>query len=235
MKKIFAMLFVLIMITSTTACSNKEKSKGFSGTWQISCIEYEGSKFTVDEWKTMEDEDLSEFYIILKEGGKAYIYDDGYGDLVDWLKSEDSIMIGDEKCDIVDGNICLDYYGDKIYLQKTSDNQEITKDDKSDDNENEDTEDVEDTDYDTSDDANWKQFLKDYEAWVDDYIVVLKKYKENPTDASILSDYSEMVSEMVDWSDKADEIELELEDTDAALEYSAELLRIAGKLSEAAY
>lgn len=234
MKKIFAMLFVVIMITSTTACSNKEKSKGFSGTWQISYIEYEGSKFTVDEWKAMEDEDLSEFYIILKEGGKAYIYDDGYGDLVDWLKSKDSIMIGDKKCDIVDGNICLDYYGDKIYLQKASDNQEIPKDDKSDASENKDTEDVEDTDYDTSDDANWKQFLKDYEAWVDDYIVVLKKYKENPTDTSILSDYSEMVSEMVDWSDKADEIELELENTDAALEYSAELLRIAGKLAEVA-
>lgn len=55
MKKIFAMLFVLIMITSTTACSNKEKGKNFSGTWQIDYIEYEGSKFTVDEWKTMED------------------------------------------------------------------------------------------------------------------------------------------------------------------------------------
>lgn len=64
--------------------------------------------------------------------------------------------------------------------------------------------------------------------------MILKKYKENPTDTSILSDYSEMVSEMVDWSDKADEIELELENTDAALEYSAELLRIAGKLAEVA-
>ena len=31
------------------------------------------------------------------------------------------------------------------------------------------------------------------------------------------------------------EIELELEDTNAALEYSTELLRIAGKLAEAAY
>ena len=38
MKKIFAMLFALIMVTSTTACSNKEKGKNFSGTWQIAYI-----------------------------------------------------------------------------------------------------------------------------------------------------------------------------------------------------
>ena len=87
----------------------------------------------------------------------------------------------------------------------------------------------------TSDDAEWKQFLKDYEAWVDDYIEIVKKYNNNPTDMSILSDYTEMVSEMAEWSEKADEIELELEDTDAALEYSKEVLRIGGKLAEAAY
>lgn len=87
----------------------------------------------------------------------------------------------------------------------------------------------------TSDDTEWKQFLKDYEAWVDDYIAIVKKYKNNPTDMSILSDYTEMVSEMAEWSEKADEIELELEDTAEALEYSKEVLRIAGKLAEAAY
>lgn len=87
----------------------------------------------------------------------------------------------------------------------------------------------------STDDAKWKQFLKDYEAWVDDYIAIVKKYKNNPTDMSILSDYTEMVSEMAEWSEKADEIELELEDTDEALEYSKEVLRIAGKLAEAAY
>lgn len=77
--------------------------------------------------------------------------------------------------------------------------------------------------------------MKDYEAWVDDYIAIVKKYKENPTDMSILSDYTEMVSEMAEWAKRADEIELELQDTGVALEYSAELLRIAAKLAEAAY
>lgn len=81
----------------------------------------------------------------------------------------------------------------------------------------------------------WKQFLKDYEVWVDDYIEIIKKYKVNPTDMSILSDYTKMASKAADWSARADEIELELKDTQEALEYSAELLRIAAKLAEAAY
>ncbi len=81
----------------------------------------------------------------------------------------------------------------------------------------------------------WRQFLKDYENWVDDYIAIVKKYKDNPTDMSILSDYTETVADLAEWSSRADEIELELEDTEAALEYSQELLRIAAKLAEAAY
>lgn len=246
MKKLLALLLAVIMITSLTACGEKEKSEDFGGTWKVDCIEYEGSKFSVEEWNNMEDEDLSSFYIIFKDGGKAYVYDDGYGDLVNWLKSDDSIMIGDEKCSIVDGKICLDYYGDKIYLKKTSDNQEIPKLEDENDDVDEDLTEKEDNSVDNTtssetekdssgDDAEWKQFLKDYEAWVDDYITIVKKYKDNPTDMSILSDYTEMVSEMADWTERADEIELELEDTDAALEYSTELLRIAGKLAEAAY
>lgn len=243
MKKLLASLLALIMISSLIACNEKEI---FGGTWKVDFIEYEGSKFTVEEWNNTEDDDLSNFYVILKDGGKAYVYDEGYGDLVNWLKTDDSIMIGDEKCSIVDGKICLDYYGDKIYLKKTSDNQEIPKEDDESDDVDEDLNSEEDittnetmsseTQKDsTADDVEWKQFLKDYEAWVDDYIEIVKKYKDNPSDMSILSDYTEMVSEIADWSERAEEIELELEDTSVALEYSTELLRIAGKLAEATY
>ena len=84
----------------------------------------------------------------------------------------------------------------------------------------------------SSQDVEWRKFLKEYEDWVDDYVAMMKKYKENPTDMSILSDYTEMVSEMADWTSKADEIELSIVDTNDALEYSSELLRIAGKLAK---
>ena len=74
--------------------------------------------------------------------------------------------------------------------------------------------------------------MVEYEEWVDDYIEIVKKYNNNPSDMSILSDYTEMVSEMTEWTDKADDVELSITDTDEALEYSQELLRIAGKLAK---
>ncbi len=83
-----------------------------------------------------------------------------------------------------------------------------------------------------NDTVEWRQFLKEYEAWVDEYIEIVKKYKANPTDMSILSDYTNMLSKVSEWSEKADKIQLELKDTDEALKYSEEVLRIAGKLAE---
>ena len=82
-------------------------------------------------------------------------------------------------------------------------------------------------------DSEWRQFLKDYEKWVDDYIAFMKKYKENPSDLTLLSEYSKMLTDMSEWAEKADKIELELSDTSESLEFSAELLKIAAKLTEA--
>lgn len=89
----------------------------------------------------------------------------------------------------------------------------------------------------SSNDSSWKEFLGEYEEWVDDYIQIVKKYSENPTDTSILSDYTEMVTDLSEWQIRADEMEEELEEaspTEVA-EYSAELLKIAAKIAEAAY
>ena len=86
----------------------------------------------------------------------------------------------------------------------------------------------------TSENEEWKQFLKEYDEWVDDYIEIVKKYEANPTDTTILTDYTEMASKVADWAERAEKIEQELADTEAALEYSAELLKIANKLAEAA-
>lgn len=89
----------------------------------------------------------------------------------------------------------------------------------------------------TASDAEWKQFLKEYEEWVDEYIEITKKYQDNPSDMSILSDYTDMMTEMAEWTSKAEDMEKELEDASPAelAEYSAELLRIAAKIEKAAY
>ena len=44
------------------------------------------------------------------------------------------------------------------------------------------------------------KFLKDYEKFMKDYIAILRKYKANPSDMSIMSDYTKMVSEASKWA-----------------------------------
>ncbi len=88
------------------------------------------------------------------------------------------------------------------------------------------------TEVETVETVEWKQFLQEYEAWVDDYISIVKKYEENPTDMTILTDYMEMLSNLTQWTQKADNIQGSILDTNEALEYSKEMLRIAGKLAE---
>ena len=46
------------------------------------------------------------------------------------------------------------------------------------------------------------EFLKGYEKFMVKYIALLKKYKDNPTDVSILTDYTSMASEALDWETK---------------------------------
>ena len=46
------------------------------------------------------------------------------------------------------------------------------------------------------------QFLDEYEEFVDKYLEILKKQKANPSDMSIMSDYTSMMSEMSDWEEK---------------------------------
>ena len=85
-------------------------------------------------------------------------------------------------------------------------------------------------------DAEWKQFINEYEEWVDEYIEITKKYKSNQSDLSILGDYTKMMNELVEWAGKTEEMEKELKEASPAelTEYSAELARIAAKLAKAA-
>lgn len=78
----------------------------------------------------------------------------------------------------------------------------------------------------------WKQFLIDYDGFVDEYVEIIKKYKENPADMSILSEYTDMVSKASEWNQKAYTLEEDLE-VEESLEYSAELLRILQKITDA--
>lgn len=78
----------------------------------------------------------------------------------------------------------------------------------------------------SSSSTNCDQFLADYEKFVNSYLKILKKYKANPTDASIMIEYTEMAS-------KASTMQ-----TDAAncsdAKYATKLMRLNTKIATAA-
>lgn len=85
---------------------------------------------------------------------------------------------------------------------------------------------------DTQEPAEWEKFIAEYNSWVDDYLEIVDDYKANPTDVTILTKYTEMVSEVTEWSAKADTIAEELKDSpEDAAKFSTELVKIAEKLS----
>lgn len=83
--------------------------------------------------------------------------------------------------------------------------------------------------------AAWETFVEDYNKWVDEYIELFNKYQSNPTDTSILTDYTNMATEAAEWAEKADTITAELENSPSeASKFAAELLKISNKLAKVA-
>ncbi len=235
MKKILSIILALTLILALAACGteNNAQKDELYGTWQIVSVEADGSTFTLDEVEAMGDDSLSNISIVIKEGGKACLMENGDGDIVDWSKTSDGIKIGVIDCKIVDGLITIEKNGNVLSFKKVSDDQTIKKTSENTQDKNNST----DAENDTETNVEWKQFLEEYEEWVDEYIEITKKYKDNPSDISILSDYTEMMTELADWSTKTEDMEKELSNASPAelAEYSAELARIAAKIAKATY
>jgi hypothetical protein len=78
--------------------------------------------------------------------------------------------------------------------------------------------------------TSYLEFLQEYEAWVDEYVAFMQKYKANPSDVTLLMDYSRLLGEMTEWSNKSTNLSAGL--TGAELkEYLAANTRILAKLA----
>lgn len=87
-----------------------------------------------------------------------------------------------------------------------------------------------------SDSSDWRQFLKDYESWMNSYTEFAAKYKNNPTDANLTSQSAKFLKESAEWTEKAnnytDKVK-ELSPNDLN-EYLQTLSRIAQKINQVA-
>ncbi|MBQ8985169.1 hypothetical protein IJ076_01235 [Candidatus Saccharibacteria bacterium] len=89
----------------------------------------------------------------------------------------------------------------------------------------------------SSSSTNWRQLLKEYEAWVDKYIDFMARYK-NATDTTsklnMLSEYNSLLTEMTEWSEKVDKEKSDLSGSDLT-EYLQTITRISQKISQIQY
>ncbi len=54
----------------------------------------------------------------------------------------------------------------------------------------------------SSSNSDCQKYLDGYEKFMDDYVKLLKKYKNDPTNTSLVTDYSKMMREASDWTQK---------------------------------
>lgn len=78
--------------------------------------------------------------------------------------------------------------------------------------------------------VSWQEFLEEYEAWVDAFIEFMERYNANPTDMTLLAEYMELMTEMIEWAEKAENLEDDLSGEDLRL-YMETMTRILQKLA----
>ena len=83
-------------------------------------------------------------------------------------------------------------------------------------------------------DPDFKAAMDSYEAFFDEYVAIMKKYKANPTDLSILTDYATYMSQYADMIQKLEEWESKDLNTAEAAYYVDVQARITKKLLEVA-
>lgn len=239
MKKVLSLFLFFGLLLSLTACGTGENEIpnvfGIDYNQAVEVLEDEGFEVkTIEASASQIFKNLSWPLDSVDKGTVFKIDDyilDGCGDIVLNYNTEVETMTADD-------NKVIIYYAKEDYVSEDYDDDDFDFDDDFDEEEEETTTTAKKTSATkkkttkkSSSSSDWREFLKDYEAWVDDYIEIIKKYKSNPSDMSILSEYTDMVSKASEWSTKA--YDFDIEDTDEYLEYMNELNKILKKITDA--
>ena len=170
----------------------------YYGTWDIAAINVEGSTFTIDEVKAMGDDSFDGVRIVIKKGGKACFIDPQENMLIDWECTGEKIVFnGERDGEIIDDQLHFFAPDGELIFDKTSSEQIIAK-----------RETEEETTAKSTESAGlrpeFKEAMDSYETFYDKYCAVLKEYKENPSDLTILAKYTDMMTQLTDMTEKFD-------------------------------
>jgi len=78
--------------------------------------------------------------------------------------------------------------------------------------------------------SEWKEFLRLYEEWVDEYVELVEKYNKNPMDTTILNDYMTSMQKLSEWAEQAQKTQSTITGNDLT-EYLKVMNRIVEKLN----
>lgn len=236
MKKLLTLLICLTTILmcgcSDDALSDilgrirgKEKSN-YCGTWVCDSVEKDGIRITAQKFDEMNNSDLSDYYFVLKIGGKCYDYlADGSVDECDWTVTKNGVFIDGLEFIAENDIIYADFPTYRVYYKKYSNSQDFpnksfkkTK-----------------TAAKSNINPDFKKAMDDYERFIDNYIDFMERYaKANDNDPitalTMLQEYLKWLSdyaEAIDNINKLGESDL----NEAELAYYLEVnLRIEKKL-----
>ena len=246
MKKIISLIMVFIVNITLSACSSPEPTyTKYLGTWTVVSLDAEGVSFTVDELRALGEEEMADFTIVIKDGGKAYVTVDGDSDLLDWVETESGIKIGQGNCTYLDGVLTLENNGYKINFEKISDSQVIENQQQEEHvvdsdvqlEDNKSTELIEENDNLVGIRPEFKEAMDSYEAFFDEYIAFMERYAGADTTEmlDLLSDYTKYMTEYAEAMESLSELEEQEMSVDEAIYYMEVTTRITEKLWEIEY
>ena len=165
-----------------TVPETKRTAEYYCGTWKISRATMQDVTLSIEDWiKLGADSTIGDAVLILQNTGKCYLN----GNTADWKLTDDGISLGNTAYPLMDDEIVIAAEETTVYLKKVSEEQTFPEAE----------EDVEET---TSGGIRpeFKEAMDTYEAFYDEYCELMKKYKENPTDWTILTKYLDMISKI---------------------------------------
>ncbi len=194
MKKIILAFLLIALLLSATACSTTKDEKYYAGKWEVASLEKNGVIMSVKELEELGNYNVSNFGIILKENGDAYFYYSNNSKLGEWSLSDNGIVMGGNVLTLVKNQLkwVESNSGEIYYFEKISDSQKFP-------NENQTSSGVTSTGEIRSE---FKAAMDSYEAFYNEYFQILKQYKENPANISILSKYMELMGKLSDMDAK---------------------------------
>lgn len=211
MKKIISLLLIVLAIGSLTACGNKKSSGseipdvfGINYTNAIDILEAEGYEVNAIETSVGSISEKLLYPLEKVEKGNVFKIDDyildNLGNLnKDYDVSYDGELVSEDKSVVI-------YYAKENYVlekdNEASDDANTPSTDSTDKKTNSDTIEKKPKKQKSDDsaiDSDFKAAMKSYENFMNEYVEFMKKYSANPTDMSLLADYTDYMSKYADF------------------------------------